>query len=217
MGLLERVGALIRANLNDLIDRAENPEKMLKQLMLDMQNQLMQLKTQVAVAVADQHLLESKRRENETAATEWLRKAEVALGKARDDLARDAVDKGLGCQQAAANYAQQFEHQKAQVEQLKSALVKLERKLAETRTEADLLITRQRRARAASRTTQTPSAPSSNGLAFDRMREKVLRTEALGAAHIELAAMETVDEISAMEREERIEQVLTEIRKKRSS
>ena len=65
MALLERVSTLVRANLNDLIDKAEEPEKMIKQVILDMQNQLLQVKTQVAIAIADQHLLEKKKTENE--------------------------------------------------------------------------------------------------------------------------------------------------------
>ena len=65
MALLERVATLVRANLNDLIDKAEEPEKMIKQVILDMQNQLLQVKTQVAIAIADQHLLEKKQKENE--------------------------------------------------------------------------------------------------------------------------------------------------------
>src|SRR5437763_1171429 len=78
MALLERVSTLVRANLNDLIDRAENPEKMIKQVMLDMENQLMQVKTQVAIAIADEHLLVRKQKENEDKAAEWTRKAEMA-------------------------------------------------------------------------------------------------------------------------------------------
>ena len=75
MALMERVSALIRANLNDLIDQAEEPEKMLKQVILDMENQLIQVKTQVAMAIADEHLLTKKRKENETRHAEWMRKA----------------------------------------------------------------------------------------------------------------------------------------------
>ena len=75
MALLERVSTLIRANLNDLIDKAEEPEKMIKQVILDMQNQLMQVKTQVAIAIADQHLLMKMQKENEEAADQWVRKA----------------------------------------------------------------------------------------------------------------------------------------------
>ena len=76
MALLERVSTLVRANLNDLIDKAEEPEKMIKQVILDMNNQLLQVKTQVAIAIADQHLLEKKRIENDDKIQEWMRKAD---------------------------------------------------------------------------------------------------------------------------------------------
>ena len=79
MPLLERVSTLVRANLNDLIDKAEHPEKMIKQVILDMENQLLQVKTQVAIAIADHHLLEKKQKENEDKVAEWMRKAELAV------------------------------------------------------------------------------------------------------------------------------------------
>src|ERR1700733_4238801 len=88
MPLLDRVTTLIKANLNDLVDRAEDPEKLLKQLLLDMQNQFMQVKTQVAIAIADQHLLEKKQKESLNSQREWLRKAELALVKQEDALTR---------------------------------------------------------------------------------------------------------------------------------
>src|SRR5260370_19824973 len=93
MGLLERVSTLIRANLNDMIDRAEDPEKMIKQVMLDMENQYLQVKTQVAVSIADQHMLEKKLKENEDSGKDWMRKAEIAVDKGVDDLARSALDR----------------------------------------------------------------------------------------------------------------------------
>ena len=86
MAILERVATLVRANLNDLIDRAEDPQKMLKQVILDMQNQMLQVKTQVAIAIADEHLLRKKQKENEDKHTEWMRKAELAIDKKQDDL-----------------------------------------------------------------------------------------------------------------------------------
>ena len=93
MALLERVATLVRANLNDLIDRAEDPEKMIKQVILDMQNQLLQVKTQVAISIADQHLLQKKQAEQEDKAAEWMRKAELAVDKEQDDLARAALER----------------------------------------------------------------------------------------------------------------------------
>src|SRR6266508_20281 len=95
MALLERVATLVRANLNDLIDKAENPEKMIKQIILDMQNQLLQVKTQVAIAIADQHLLEKRQTENEKAHADWMRRAELAVDKRQDDLARTAIERAM--------------------------------------------------------------------------------------------------------------------------
>ena len=94
MAVLERVATLIRANLNDLIDRAEDPEKMIKQVILVMENQLLQVKTQVAISMADHHLLQKKQAEQADRAAEWMRKAELAVDKQQDDLARGRVTDG---------------------------------------------------------------------------------------------------------------------------
>src|SRR6266550_745523 len=127
MGLLERVSTLIRANINDMVDRAEDPEKMIKQVILDMENQYLQVKTQVAVSIADQHMLEKKWRENEDSGKDWMRKAETAVDKSKDDLARAALDRFQTSQRLAESYREQVDDQKAQVETLKGALVKLEK------------------------------------------------------------------------------------------
>src|ERR1700753_4277637 len=95
MALLERVATLLRANLNDMIDRAEDPAKMLKQLLLDMENQLLQLKTQVAIAVADGHVLEQKRAEHDASMESWRRKAQLALDKEDEALARAALERSV--------------------------------------------------------------------------------------------------------------------------
>src|SRR4051812_40229433 len=122
MALLERVTTLIKANVNDLVSKAEHPEKLLKQLLLDMENQLMQVKTQVAIAIADQHLLEKKRKENLDTQQDWVRKAELALSKGDEVLARMALDRSLTYETAAQNFSQQVEDQAHQVELLKTAL-----------------------------------------------------------------------------------------------
>src|SRR5262245_65514222 len=133
MPLLERVSTLVRANLNDLIDRAEHPEKMIKQVILDMENQLLQVKTQVAIAIADQHLLEKKQKENEDKVAEWMRKAELAVDKKQDDLARAALLRVESYRDMTTSFAQQVTDQKAQVETLKTALRQLDQKLAEAK------------------------------------------------------------------------------------
>src|SRR5437016_8245807 len=128
MALLERVSTLVRANLNDLIDKAEHPEKMIKQVILDMENQLLQVKTQVAIAIADHHLLEKKQKENEEKAAEWMRKAELAVDKKEDDLARASLQRVESFRELTENFKQQVADQNAQVENLKSALRQLEQK-----------------------------------------------------------------------------------------
>ncbi len=114
MGLLERVSTLIRANINDVVDRAEDPEKMIKQVILDMENQYLQVKTQVAVSIADQHMLEKKWRENDEAGKDWMRKAEIAVDKSQDDLARSALDRFQTSQRLAQSYREQVDDQKLQ-------------------------------------------------------------------------------------------------------
>src|SRR4029077_11730802 len=104
MALLERVATLVRANLNDLIDKAEHPEKMIKQVILDMQNQLLQVKTQVAIAIADQHLLLKKQKENEETSDDWVRRAELAVDKGQDDLARAALERSMTAKNMATSF-----------------------------------------------------------------------------------------------------------------
>jgi phage shock protein A len=219
MALLERVSTLVRANLNDLIDKAEDPEKMIKQVILDMQNQLLQVKTQVAIAIADQHLLEKKRKENEDKVAEWMRKAELAVDKKQDDLARVALTRVESYRDLTDNFAQQLTDQKAQVENLKTALRQLEQKLAEAEGKADLLIAQQRRARAVGKASDAKMAAGdgSKAGAFDRMKRKVARNEAISQAKSELAAEDVEDRLAALEKEDRIEQLLAEMKAKREA
>src|ERR1035437_1977247 len=98
MALLERVATLVRANLNDLVDKAEDPEKMIKQVILDMQNQLLQVKTQVAISIADQHVLDRKLKETAESAQQWVHRAELAVDKQDDALPRAAVERSMSDQ-----------------------------------------------------------------------------------------------------------------------
>jgi phage shock protein A len=219
MALLERVSTLVRANLNDLIDKAEHPEKMIKQVILDMQNQLLQVKTQVAIAIADQHLLEKKQKENADKVTEWMRKAELAVDKKQDDLARAALQRVESYRELCEGYAQQVVDQKAQVENLKTALRQLEQKLTEAQAKADLLIAQHRRARAVGKASDAKLAGSngSGAGAFDRMKRKVAHAEALSQAKSELAAEDMEGRLAALEKEDKIEQLLVELKAKRGA
>jgi len=217
MPLLERVGTLLRSNLNDLIERAEDPEKLCKQLVLDMENQLMQVKTQVAMAIADQHLLSKKHKENADAVAEWRRKAEIAVEKQKDDLARAALERSLQSEQMAAGFAQQMEDQAAETELLRNAYSRLERKLNETRSACEMLIAQNRRAKATGKANAARGAGrlAQKGVAVARLKDSVERMQAENAAsHMLLETDSVEDRIGALERDEKIEQLLLELKER---
>ncbi len=160
MSLLERVATLLRANLNDLLDRAEDPEKLSRQILLDIENQLLQVKTQIAIAIADQHRLLKQQKENEEAQAEWRRKAELAVQKGHDDLARHALERSLSHERSAQGFARQLADQAAEAETLRSTYARLQAKLVETKSRAALLLSQHRRNKAA--TQGSPTAPLTN-------------------------------------------------------
>ena len=217
MAVLERVATLVRANLNDLIDRAEDPEKMLKQVILDMENQLLQVKTQVAISMADQHMLEKKQAEQQDKAAEWMRKAELAVDKGQEDLARAALERYQSFTQLAAGYAQQVNDQRLQVETLRSALGKLEQKLAEAHAKSDLLVAQHRRARALGKATDAQLAigDRSNVASFDRLRQKVIHAEAVSQAKSELVSDDVDRRFEALEKENEVDRLLEALKARR--
>jgi len=218
MSLLDRVSTLIRANLNDLIDKAEEPEKMIKQVILDMQNQLMQVKTQVAIAIADQHVLDKKQKENLEKEAEWLRKAELAVDKKQDDLARAALERSMSYKQSAAGFDSLVADQKSEVDNLKSALHKLERKLTEAESKSEMLIAQHRRSRALAKASDAQLAigDRSKTATFERMQSKVRRAEAVGQVKAEMANDNLDDKLAALEKEDEIEKLLNEIKARRA-
>jgi len=217
VALLERVATLVRANLNDLIDRAEDPEKMIKQVILDMQNQLLQVKTQVAISIADQHVLEKKLKENEDAEAQWRGRAEMALDRHDEPLARAALERSMSHKSMAESLRQQVEDQKAQVENLKSALLKLQQKMVEAQAKSDTLIAQHRRTRAMGKANQAgiSMGDDSKSAAFDRMKEKVRHTESAAQAKAELLADDVEEQFAAMEKEREIDRLLAELKAKR--
>lgn len=214
MALLERVGTLIRANLNDLIDKAENPEKVIKQVILDMENQYLQVKTQVAISIADLHMLQKKKEEYLDSTNEWMRKAEKSVTIQQDDLARAALERYRNFRQMAQSYAEQVDDQNAQVEGLKNALQNLEQKLTQAKAKKDLLLARHRRSQVAGKANQAHAAigAGSKAAAFDRMSDKVMRAEAVGEAHKQLAAENVEEQFAEMEKNEEVERLLAEIK-----
>jgi phage shock protein A len=223
MALLERVATLLRANLNDLIDRAEDPQKMLRQLILDMENQLLQVKTQVAIALADQHLLEKKQAEHEESAGNWQRKAALAVTRQQDDLARAALRQQISHQQMAASFAQQLTDQRTETDTLRTALSRLQQRLQETQSRCELLAVEHRRARASQKLNGSAPSPSAT---MARVRGRIDQASAAGRAQQamlvsetgmqlgrgELGEAELEERFAAMEREDQIEDLLRELK-----
>jgi phage shock protein A len=217
MALLERVTTLIKANLNDLVEKAEHPEKLLKQLLLDMENQLMQVKTQVAIAIAEHHLLEKRRKDNLQAQQEWIHKAELALAENNDGLARIALDRSLTYDTAARNFEQQIEDQSHQVDMLKSALQRLEQKMAETRAKAEVIAVRYRRAKLAQQAGMAGIGGFSDEQRLANLNERVNESEALGEGYLEALQESGEKKLEQLERLERVNTLLAELKARKAA
>jgi phage shock protein A len=197
MGIFARLAALIKSNLNDLISNAEDPEKMLNQVVIDMGNQLIEAKKQVAVAIADEKRL-AKQAEGESAkAAEWERRAMMAIRAGDDALAKEALQRKKEHDGLAATYQDQWSKQKKQVDQLKLALRVLNAKIEEAKRQKQVLIARQRRASAQKKIQETMAGLNNSSAfeTFDRMKEKVEQMEAEADAATEMAA-ETGDTLA---------------------
>lgn len=188
MGLFDRLGRVVRANLNDLVSKAEDPEKILEQAIIDMQEDLVQLRQAVAQTIATQKRTEQQYNKNQADANSWQQRAQLALSKGDEDLARQALQRKKAASDTAAMLKQQLDQQFAQTEQMKKNLIALESKIGEAKTKKDML---KARAKAAQANKQLQSAVSNIGTssamgAFDRMEEKVLSLEAESQSAYEL-------------------------------
>ena len=219
MAVLERVATLVRANLNDLIDRAEDPEKMIKQVILDMENQLLQVKTQVAISMADLHLLQKKQAEQEDKSAEWMKKAELAVDKQQDDLARAALERYQSFTKLGESYTQQVAEQRGQVESLKKALEQLDQKLTEARAKSEVLIAQHRRARAIDSASDAQLVAGGTGPAagFDRMQRKVMHAEAVSQAKSSLVADDIDRRFEALTKEDEVTRMLDALKARRKA
>ena len=221
MALMERVATLLRANVNDLMDRAEDPEKMLRQLVLDMENQLLQVKTQVAIALAHQHLLEKKANEQENAAGGWHRKAELAVDKGDDALARAALERAVSQEAMLAASRAQLADQAGEAEALRATYVTLQAKLAATQAECDLLIAQHRRQRMLSRVAEARAAQEAGSVGSPRPQSVTRMQERLDEMERENKTDQTVgsddsveSRFAQIEKDERIEQLLADLKNK---
>lgn len=201
MGLFDRLSRVVRSNLNDMVSKAEDPEKILEQAIIDMQEDLIQLRQAVARAIAAQKQTEQQYAKNTQEANNWQNRAQLALTKGDENLAREALQRKKGYADTAATLKQQLDNQVGQVDTLKRSLIALESKISEAKTKKDML---KARANAAKAQEQLQNAVSNLGTssamaAFERMEQKVIEAEARSTAAAELGGAGLEQQFAALE------------------
>jgi phage shock protein A len=188
MGIFSRLKTVVSSNINDLINKSENPEKMLNQLLIDMNEQMIEAKKSVAMAIADEKKLERETNMQMESSKEWERKAMLAVRASKDDLAREALLRKQEAETFYLEYKKQWDLQKESVGKLKESLRELQSKIDEASRKKNLLIARAKRAEAQQKIQSTMSSVSNGSAfeAFDRMASKVDQIEAQAEASKEL-------------------------------
>ncbi len=188
MGIFDRIATLFKSNINDLISKAENPEKMLDQIVVDMRNQLTKAKQQVAAAIADEKRLKDQVEAEYKASQDWEQKAMLAVKEGRDDLAKQALLRNSEHVQHGQQLEQTWQSHQAETEKLKNSLRDLNDKIEEAKRKKNLLLARQRRAQAQQRIAETMSGMSEKSAfeAFARMEERIDQNERMIKASSEI-------------------------------
>jgi phage shock protein A len=220
MGIFDRLSTLFRSNLNDMISRAENPEKMLNQLILDMKTQLAKAKQEAASAIADEKKLQADAEALKKQAEDWERRAMLAVQEGRDDLATQALMRYNEALQGAQSLHETWLKHKAETENLKVSLRQLNDKIEEAKRKKNILVARAKRAEAQQRIQETMAGMSDKSAfeSFDRMAEKIEATErkAIAAAELqqEFQVDNLVDQFKALEYKGNSDQQLLELKAK---
>ncbi len=217
MNLLERVLTLLRANLNTMVEKADDPEKVLRQLQLDMRNQLMQVKTQVATAIAEGRKLQSRMKEKKAEAEAWQRKAEQAILYNNDIAARSALSRYNEVMRQAQRYQQQQQEQEQLVSTMRSVLRQLEEKISEVETTIELLAARKRNALLQQRVFDAikKSGSVKETERANRAQDAVMETEARARAMADLHQRDLDIQLEQLSKEGLVEQQLNELKAKK--
>ncbi len=204
MGIFDRLWRIIRANINSLVSGAEDPEKVLEQTVKDMQNDLVKLRQAVAQAIATQKRTERQSYQAQSTADEWYRRAQLALQKGQDNLAREALTRRKSYQETATVMKIQVEQQKQVVEKLKQNMRKLEQKISEAKLKKNMYIARVRSARASEKLNEMlGSVNSGNTLsAFEQMEEKIMQLEAKSEVMAEFGTDSLEKQFVSLERDD---------------
>jgi len=217
VGVFDRISRLVRANVNDALDNAEDPEKMLEQLIRDMTEEIRQARGQVATMIAQEKELAADKSEADRNAAEWQRRAELAVAQNKDDLAREALRRKRDSEENARIYGEQLTAQQTTVTRLKNQLQELDNKLGQMQSKRDALIARSRRAKAQQQVSETISnLPDGNAASeFERFERRIRTTESKAAASAELAELGHDDEFAALDQDFGVEDELAALKSKR--
>jgi phage shock protein A len=188
MGIFNRLAQLIKSNLNDLISKSEDPEKMLNQVVLEMNTQLIEAKKQVAASIADEKRLQKQAEQELANAAEWERRAMMAVRSGNEELAKEALSRKREHDELAKAYQDQWQKQKTAVDQLKRALRMLNDKIEEAKRKKNVLIARKKRAEAQKSIQETMHGLKDQSAfeTFERMSGKIDQLEAEAEAQSEL-------------------------------
>jgi phage shock protein A len=219
MALMERVAALLRANVNDLIDRAEDPEKMLAQLIRDLDNQLLQLKTQLAITIADRHVLLAKQKAEVDGGKNWREKASAAMASGKEDMARLALERAVMHEAMAQDLVSVVAEQSDEVESLRTSYNQLESQRKHANHYVVMLTAQLRRAKISGKAITARQAADAialtlrDGPQLDRLKERIQLQEGKNAAGKELMEPEYLEgQFADMERERKVDQLLKELK-----
>ncbi|GAK54833.1 phage shock protein A, PspA [Candidatus Vecturithrix granuli] len=218
MGIFGRLSDILSANVNELIDRAEDPQKMMEQMIREMHEQLRDAKIQVAKAIADEKRLQYQLKQNETQAQNWESKAMLALKKGDENLAKEALKQKKTYDGLAESIRPQWEQQNNMSSKLKDSLRALESKIDEARRKKEILVARQKRAEAQKKVHEVMSGLNDRGAfaKFDRMEQKVMEIEAQADAAVELEISSLDDQFKALEASSDVDDELAALKAKLS-
>jgi len=218
MGLLDRISRLVRSNISQLVNGAEDPEKILQQTVADMQGDLVSMRQAVAQAIATQKRTERQREQATRTAEEWYNRAQLALQKGDEVMAKEALGRRQSYAQTAQSLSDQITQQTDIVQQLKANMGHLERKLSDARTQKDMYIARARAAQSSVRLNEMMMSNAPGGLgAFEKMEARVLDLEAQAEATAELGADSTDSverQFSQLENQGSLDQQLDQLKAK---
>lgn len=216
--VFDRISTMIRANINDMLDGAEDPEAMLNQIIRDMNDALRQADSDIADQIAQQKMLEGDQDAAERSQKQWQSKAELAVNKSRDDLAREALLRVNDFTDQAAIYSKQLEGQKQSVAELKSKRDQLKSKYDQALRNRDNLVARARAAQAKSKITQVgkQANPTDYASELERFERKIRQQEARADADEEVAETSTSveDEFDKLGANDQVEAQLAELKTK---